>query len=104
MQVQYVSEKTHKTYASKEECEADEAKYDVAIKEQQEKVQKLKDERTSRAKEVEDAYKAMVDAQHHYEDLLNKFLHDYQSYHMTIFSNYHPKTIEELFNEMFRNF
>ena len=53
---------------------------------------------------VEDAYKAMVDAQRHYEDLLNKFLRDYQSYHMTVFSNYRPKTLEQLFDEMFRNF
>jgi uncharacterized protein YlxW (UPF0749 family) len=99
MQVQYVSDKTHKVYASEEECKTDEAKYDAALKEQQEKVQKLKDERAQRAKEVDDAYKAIVTAQNHYDEVLNRFLKDYGSYHTTI-STYRPKTIEELFNEM----
>ena len=43
----------------------------------------LSDARKVRAKEVEDAYKACLDANKHYRDKLNKFIDDYGSFHMT---------------------
>ena len=41
-------------------------------------------ERGNRAKEVEAAYKAINEAREKYEELRNKFIEDYGSFHMTV--------------------
>lgn len=78
--MKYYSEVTKKLYDDQKALANDEA---LILKEQaaaEEKAQKRKE----RAKEVEDALKAVVDAQAHYNELKNKFIEDYGSFHMTV--------------------
>lgn len=97
-----MSEKTGKEYASVEECLAAEKAYDEAAlkkKEDEErtkieqlkaaaeeraKVEKLNAERKTRATEVENAYKEVIEADKRYKDLLNAFCKDYGAFHMTV--------------------
>ena len=71
--MKFYSEKTQKLYNSIEELKN--AEKELAKQEEEEKAKR--DARAKRAKEVEDAYK-------HYKDLLDAFIKDYGSYHMSI--------------------
>ena len=89
------SEKTNKEYTTVEECLQAEKEFDEAVaKEKAEKERKLAEEqakhkalteaRKSRANEVEEAYKAVIEAQKHYHELLQAFCKDYGAFHMTL--------------------
>jgi len=78
------SEKTGKEYNSVELCLADEKKFDEAKAAEQEKKEKMAATRKMRATEIEDAYKAVLEAQKAYREKLNKFIEDYGSFHMTV--------------------
>ena len=71
--MKYYSEKTRKLYNS--EVELKDAEKDLNKKEAEEKAKR--EERGARAKEVEEAYK-------NYKKLLDAFIKDYGSYHMTL--------------------
>ena len=71
--MKYFSEKLNKVFDTAKECKEAEVAFD---KEEAEKVEK-REARAARAKEVEDAYKK-------YQELLQKFIKDYGSFHMTI--------------------
>lgn len=79
-----ISEKTGKTYESVEECLEDEKKFDREVEAAENKKKELANTRKERAKEVEDAYNARLEADKLYRDKLNKFIDDYGSFHMTI--------------------
>ena len=90
-----ISEKTGKEYTSVEECMAAEKEYEeaiakqkaakeLAIAEEKARVAKLNEERKARAAQIEDAYKALCDANQKYRELLDKFVQDYGSFHMTL--------------------
>ena len=90
-----MSEKTGKTYATVEECVAAEKAYDEkvaekkaaeekALAERKAKSEALIAERKDRAAEVENAYKAILEAQKVYREKLNAFIKDYGSFHMTV--------------------
>ena len=79
-----ISEKTGKTYETVEDCLADEKKFDLAVEEEENKKKELANARKERAKEVEDAYNARLEADRLYREKLNKFIDDYGSFHMTI--------------------
>ncbi len=83
MKVRYYSEVLHKNFDSEDECSKAEAEYQAKLDAEEARRQKLADERKSRAKEVEDAYAAIVAAQKHYHELRNSFVKDYGSFHMT---------------------
>ena len=57
---------------------------------------KKKEERATRAKEVEDAYKAVAAAQDRADKLLNKFIEDYGSFHTSV-SEVRPTNLFDLF-------
>ena len=57
------------------------------------KKKELSDARKNRAKEVEDAYKARLEADKVYREKLNKFINDYGSFHMTF-----DTEVEDSFN------
>ena len=78
-----ISEKTGKHYSTPEECLADEKRFDEELAEKEAKKKELSDARKVRAKEVEDAYKARIEADKNYREKLNKFIDDYGSFHMT---------------------
>lgn len=77
--MRFYSDITNKLYNSKEEALAAEAK----VKEQQAAEVKKTEERGKRAKDVEAAYKAYIDAYKSYVEKLNQFIKDYGSFHMT---------------------
>lgn len=84
LQMTIISEKTGKTYETVEDCLADEKKFDLAVEEKENKKKELANARKERAKEVEDAYNARLEADRLYREKLNKFIDDYGSFHMTI--------------------
>lgn len=78
--MKYYSEKVKKLFETEDELTSAEAEYDE--KHKQELV--LKEERTTAAKEVEDAYKVANDAYKEYKNKLNEFIKKYGSYHTSI--------------------
>jgi len=82
--MKYFSEKTNKTYDTEKDCLFAEAEYDKAIAEEKIKKERLSTERKARASEVEEAYKAVLEASKHYREKLNAFVKDYGSFHMTL--------------------
>lgn len=96
-----LSEKTNKEYASVEECLAAEEEFDKQVALEKAKKEELANTRKERAKEVEDAYKAILEAQKHYRDLLNAFVKDYGSFHMTLHTG--DGNPFDLFNRFFDN-
>lgn len=98
----FYSKLLKKPFDSLDELHEAENAYNEANKEKL----RLAEERKQRAKEVEDAYshvldvrkkaKDMIDeAMTSYEDLLDKFVKDYGSYHMT-YSNNKPSLINDV--------
>ena len=96
-----LSEKTNKEYASVEECLAAEKEFDKQVALEKAKKEELANVRKERAKEVEDAYKAILDAQKHYREVLNAFVKDYGSFHMTLRTG--DGNPFDLFNRFFDN-
>lgn len=77
------SEKTNKKYDSVEACVEAEKAYEEQQKAEKER---LASERAVRAKEVEDAYQKAVNARKEYDAVLENFVEDYGSFHMSIHS------------------
>ena len=98
-----LSEKTGKTYATVAECVEDEKKFDEAKKAEAERKNKLNESRKERAKEVEEAYKAKMEADKLYRTKLNKFIDDYGSFHMTIDTEIEDESsiFDYIFNNLF---
>lgn len=78
------SEKTNKEYATVDECLAAEKEYDQLIEKEEARKKELAETRKNRALEVEDAYKAVLEAQKVYREKLDAFVTDYGSFHMTV--------------------
>jgi len=101
--MQYYSKKLNTLYDTEAECLKTESDYDKAQKDHDAKVAKLKDERATRAKELETAFKAVGQAQQHYDDLKEKFLQDYGSYHWTVTAS-SPMTSDQFIHNMLKDF
>ena len=81
--MKYSSEVLKKFFDTDEECyEAEQKDLEKRRAEEAHK-SKLSEERKARAKEVEDAYKAVINAESTYSELLSNFIKDYGSFHMT---------------------
>ncbi len=81
--MKYYSDETKKLYETEEALKAAEK----AVFDAKQEKEKLKQQRSARAKEVEDAFKAVEEAQTHAYKLLNDFTKDYGSFHMSWSSN-----------------
>ena len=81
--MKFYSEKTKKFYDTAEDCQNDESALVKKQAEEELRQKKLKEERAGRAKEVEEAYKAIFDAKLRYNELKNKFIEDYGSFHQS---------------------
>ena len=77
------SEKTKKEYKTVDECIEAEKAFDAEQKRKEEEHNVKKAQRATRAKEVEDAYSAYVEAYKKYRELLSNFVNDYGSFHYT---------------------
>ncbi len=82
--MKYFSEKTNKTYDTEKACLDAEMEFDEAAAKERMKKEKLAEERKARANEVEEAYKAVLEASKLYREKLNAFVKDYGSFHMTL--------------------
>ena len=87
--MKFYSEKLNKVYDTEQACVEAESAHDKAIAEAEAKKKALVEERATRAKEVEDLYKAAVEAKKAYDEKLRDFLKDYGSFHAT-FKNVDP--------------
>lgn len=94
--MRYISDKTKKIYDTVEQLQAAEAEYD---KVHAAEIAKQK-ERKARAAEVSEARKEFTNAQKKYNELLNKFVKDYGSYHET----YTDQDIDSLENVILKIF
>lgn len=87
--MKFYSEKLNKVFDTEQACVEAESAHDKAIAEAEAKKKALVEERATRAKEVEDLYKAAVEAKKAYDEKLRAFLKDYGSFHAT-FKNVDP--------------
>ena len=87
--MKFYSEKLNKVFDTEQACVEAESAHDQAIAEAEAKKKALVEERATRAKEVEDLYKAAVEAKKAYDEKLRAFLKDYGSFHAT-FKNVDP--------------
>jgi polyphosphate kinase len=81
--MKFYSEKLNKFFDNDEACLKAEAEFDKKKADEEAAQKKLKEARTTRAKEVEDAYRVAADAYTKYVKLRNAFIKDYQSWHMS---------------------
>ena len=84
--MKFYSEITRKYYDTADECTTAECEYNKAVEEAKAKKEALVAERKERAKEVENAYAAVRDAEKKYNELRKDFIKDYGSFHMTFSS------------------
>lgn len=99
--MKYYSETLNKVFENENECLNAEKEYKAKVEEEEKRKKELADSRKIRAKEVEDAYKAIIDAQKHYNELKNKFVEDFGSFHMTFSTT---DDFHSLFSDLFRIF
>ena len=105
--MKYYSDKTKKIYDSALECTNAENKYYAEVAKKNAEKEKAVAERKTRAKEVEDARKAMITAQHKYREVLEAFTKDYGSYHLSLTGEDAKKmapTLFDIFNPFFFDF
>lgn len=100
--MKYYSEKTHKTYDTEEACLAAEKELEDAITAEKERKEKLAATRKERAQEVKDAYEDSIKAKDHFNEVLNNFVRDYGSFHMTLRNdNNRPYSLAEFWAKNF---
>lgn len=82
--MKYYSEKLNALYNSQAELEEAEYAVEKAQKEKEERESKLKAERKARADEIKAALEQVESASKEYYDLVQKFVRDYGSFHLTV--------------------
>ena len=96
--MKYYSDILNRLFDSQEDCaKAEEAHKAQVAKAEAEKKAKT-EKRAARAKEVEEFYKAAVEAKKAYTEKLNAFIKDYGSFHLTTSE---PLSITSLFDLFF---
>ena len=76
----YYSEKTKKDYLTEKECLDAEKEYDEANAEKEKERALVKKD----ADEISKAYEELKNARKKYNDLVNKFIKEHKSYHLTV--------------------
>jgi len=101
--MKYYSEELKKTFDTEEECVTAEKVYLQKLEDAKNKQLKLKEEKTARAKEVQDAYTAWIEAEKTYKSLRNDFIKDYGYFHATYSTSEDLKDydIKKLVDELF---
>lgn len=78
------SEKTNKEYKTVADCLAAEEAYDKEKAAEKAKKEELTAKRKERAAEVDDAFKAILEAKKVYKEKLDAFVKDYGAFHCTV--------------------
>ena len=82
--MKYYSETLKRLFETADECAQAEAAQERAKAEAEAKKKALAEGRTNRAKEVEELYKAAVEAKKAYNKALDAFVKDYGSFHFSV--------------------
>lgn len=100
--MKYYSDVLKKFYNSEADCLEAEKSHKAKLEEEEKHQKELNEKRKTRAKEVEDAYKTMQEAQKRYAELRTQFVKDFGSYHMTYTSK--DDDWKSIFDEWFKIF
>ena len=100
--MKYYSETLNKLFNSPKELEKAEQQHKDKLAAEELKAQQLKEARSTRAKEVEEAFKKANEASKEANRLLNEFLQDYGTYHTTIRDA--VPTVSTIWEDMFSRF
>lgn len=93
--MKFYSDKTRELYESEELLSKAEKEFDAAAAEKK----ALKSKRAERAKEVEEAFNDAAAARKKADELLEKFLKDYDTFHTTV-----KEPISSIFDDIFNKF
>ena len=88
--MKYYSEDLKRLFDNEDELTKAEAEAKEVALAKETKEKQLREERASRAKEVEEALKAARDAEKKANKLMNDFVNDYGSFHTTIKDYFNP--------------
>lgn len=99
--MKYFSDILNKVYNTEKECKEAEEQYLSKKKAEEEAKQKLTEKRKERAKEVEEAFKNVREAQKHYDELLKAFVKDYGSFHMSFSESGASDTLSDILTRFF---
>lgn len=102
--MKYYSEVLKRTFDTEKECIEEEKAYEEKAAAKKAEQQALTKARKERAKEVETAYQEVIAARKRYDELRNKFVKDYGSWHMTISSQDDFENFNDIFDSFFRIF
>lgn len=102
--MRYYSDLLKKVFDSEEACVAAEDKYLTEMEEKDAREKELRETRKARAKEVEDALKAVHDAQKQYQEKLDAFLKDYKTFHCTLSATDVRNPLSTIFDDLFMLF
>ena len=97
--MKYFSETLNELFDSEEALIEAEKEAEDQKKKAELEAKERKEQRQARAKEVEDAYQIASDAKKKADELLNAFVKDYNSFHMSIKS-----PIKGIFDDLFTLF
>lgn len=100
--MKFYSEITKKFYDNAQALEVEEQRIQAEQAAKLEAERKKNEERAIRAKEVEAAYQAKVEAEKTYFELRQAFIKDFGSYHMTFSS--HEVDFNDLINDFLKIF
>lgn len=78
------SELTKKEYQTVGDCLRAEKEFSEQVELEKKNKEVLAQQRKEDAKQIEDAYRAIIEANKHYIELRDKFIDKYGSFHMTV--------------------
>ena len=100
-----ISDVLGKEFTSVEDCQAAEAEYAKQLAEKEAKKQELASQRKERAAEIEESYKKVIEARNEYNKLVDAFVKDFGSYHLTVKGHGSPFAItDSWFDDVFNIF
>lgn len=99
--MKYYSDATKKLYDDEKTALEAEEKFLANQRAEEAKKKELSEIRAKRAKEIEDAYKVVLEANNKYIELKNKFIDDYWFFSYESLNKTPATTVEDLFDLLF---
>ena len=85
--MKYYSEKLNVLFDDEKALVKAEDEHDTRVAAEKAKQEQLANTRKERAKAIEESYKKVVEARNEYKKLVDEFIKDYGSFHMSVKSN-----------------
>lgn len=99
--MKYYSESLDKFFDKQEDCEKAEVELEEKRKAEEQKQLTLKNEREARSKEVVEAFKKAREAESEAQKLLNEFVKDYGSFHISYNGKSSVPSMFDILNDFF---